>query len=117
MARRQMDPRWSLDGCRQRWAALQPRTIFSKAVSPQAWLATSDDELARSTGGYFYHQRSRAPNRIADDVGIQEELLAECSRISGIPLTLISTLRLGERRPARLRTRQNIPRRSRRGSV
>jgi hypothetical protein len=48
---------------------------------------TSDDELARSTGGYFYHQRSRAPNRIADDVGIQEELLAECGRISGIPLT------------------------------
>jgi hypothetical protein len=31
----------------------------------QAWLATSEDELARSTGGYFYHQRPRAPNPIA----------------------------------------------------
>ena len=50
----------------------------------QAWLATSEDMLARSTGGYFYHQRPRAPNAIASDVGIQEELLAECGRISGI---------------------------------
>jgi hypothetical protein len=53
----------------------------------QAWLATSEDPLARSTGGYFYHQRPCAPNRIANDVGIQEELLAECCRVSGIPLT------------------------------
>jgi NAD(P)-dependent dehydrogenase (short-subunit alcohol dehydrogenase family) len=52
----------------------------------QAWLATSEDMLARSTGGYFYHQRPRAPNAIANDVGIQEELLAECGRISGIQL-------------------------------
>jgi hypothetical protein len=55
--------------------------------SSQAWLATSEDALARSTGGYFYHQRSRAPNAIAKDVGTQEALLAECGRISGIPLT------------------------------
>ncbi len=53
----------------------------------QAWLATSEDTLAQSTGGYFYHQRPRTPNTIANDVGIQEELLAECGRISGIPLT------------------------------
>jgi len=53
----------------------------------QAWLATSEDALARSTGGYFYHQRLRPPNAIANDVGIQEALLAECGRLSGIPLT------------------------------
>ena len=52
----------------------------------QAWLATSEDELARSSGGYFYHQRPRALNPIAADVRTQEELLAECFRISGIPL-------------------------------
>ena len=50
----------------------------------QAWLATSEDELARSTGSYFYHQRLRAPNPMANDVRTQEELLAECGRISGI---------------------------------
>jgi hypothetical protein len=42
--------------------------------------------LARSTGGYFYHQRLRAPNRIANDARTQEELLAECRRISGVAL-------------------------------
>jgi NAD(P)-dependent dehydrogenase (short-subunit alcohol dehydrogenase family) len=50
----------------------------------QAWLATSEDKLARSTGSYFYHQRLRAPNPMANDVRTQEELLAECGRISGI---------------------------------
>ena len=50
----------------------------------QAWLATSEDELARSTGGYFYHQRPRAPNPIAGDVTTQEALLSECHRISEV---------------------------------
>jgi len=53
----------------------------------QAWLATSDDQLAGSTGGYFYHQLPRAPNTIANDVDTQEALLAECGRSSGISLT------------------------------
>jgi hypothetical protein len=51
----------------------------------QVWLATSEDELARSSGGYFYHQHPRAPNPIATDLGTQEELLTECGRISSIP--------------------------------
>ena len=33
---------------------------------------------------YFYHQRPRSPNPIAGDVTTQEELLAECHRISGV---------------------------------
>ena len=75
----------------------------------QVWLATSEDMLARSTGGYFYHQRPRAPNAIANDVGIQEELLAECGPHLGHPASrLISALRLGERRPGRSRTSPNI---------
>ena len=51
----------------------------------QAWPATSEDVLACSTGGYFYHQRPRTPNPMANNVGPQQELLAECGRISGIP--------------------------------
>ena len=76
----------SLDGCRRRWAALQPRAIFIRGCVTQAWLATSEDELARSTGGYFYRQRPRAPNPAAGDVSTQEKLLAECHRISGVLL-------------------------------
>ena len=57
---------------------------LQKAYVTQAWLATSDDPLARSTGEYFYHQNLREPNPIAMDVKMQDELLAECARISGI---------------------------------
>ena len=80
--------------------ALEPGWVATKMGGPsalddlhqgcvtQAWLATSDDESARSTGGYFYHQRPRAPNPIAT-LRNQEELLAECGRISGIRLDRI----------------------------
>jgi hypothetical protein len=37
----------------------------------QAWLATSEDELAQSSGGYFYHQRPRAPSPIAADPALR----------------------------------------------
>lgn len=78
--------------------ALEPGWVATKMGGPsapddlhegcvtQAWLATSEDELARSSGGYFYHQRPRAPNPIAADLRTQEELLAECGRISGLRL-------------------------------
>ena len=77
--------------------ALEPGWVATKMGGPsapddlhqgcvtQAWLATSEDELAHTSGGYFYHQRPRAPNPIATDLDTQEELLAECRRISGIP--------------------------------
>jgi NAD(P)-dependent dehydrogenase (short-subunit alcohol dehydrogenase family) len=52
----------------------------------QAWLATSDDKRARLSGEHFYHQKLRAPNPIARDVSAQDALVAECERISAIPL-------------------------------
>jgi NAD(P)-dependent dehydrogenase (short-subunit alcohol dehydrogenase family) len=87
----------------RRWSnvksnALEPGWVPTKMGGPsapddlregcvtQAWLAVSDDELAQSTGRYFYHRRRRAANPIADDVAAQEALLAECGQISGIPL-------------------------------
>jgi len=57
---------------------------ITKAHVTQAWLATSDDPLARSTGNYFFHQKLREPNPVTCDVELQEELLAECARISRI---------------------------------
>jgi NAD(P)-dependent dehydrogenase (short-subunit alcohol dehydrogenase family) len=78
--------------------ALEPGWVPTKMGGPsapddlrqgyltQAWLATSEDELAISTGAYFYHQRLRAPNPITNDVSTQEQLLAECGRISGVTL-------------------------------
>jgi NAD(P)-dependent dehydrogenase (short-subunit alcohol dehydrogenase family) len=57
---------------------------ITKAHVTQAWLATSDDPLARSTGNYFFHQKLREPNPVARDAELQEELLAEYARISGV---------------------------------
>jgi NAD(P)-dependent dehydrogenase (short-subunit alcohol dehydrogenase family) len=59
---------------------------FHQGCVTQAWLATSEDEFAQSSAGYFYHQRTRAPNSIAADLGTQAELLTGCGRISGICL-------------------------------
>ena len=78
--------------------ALEPGWVPTKMGGPsapddlvqgcltQVWLATSEDALAQSTGGYFYHQRPRPPSPIASDIGTQDQLLTECRRISGVPL-------------------------------
>jgi len=43
----------------------------------QEWLATSDDPEARSTGGYWYHQRRREPHAMVHDQRFQDELLED----------------------------------------
>jgi NAD(P)-dependent dehydrogenase (short-subunit alcohol dehydrogenase family) len=52
----------------------------------QAWLAVSDDVAARSTGGYFFHQRPSATHPAVHDEAVQEGLLAACAGLSGVPL-------------------------------
>jgi len=77
--------------------ALEPGWVATKMGGPnapddlgaapktQVWLATSDDNEARVTGKYFYHQKRRAPEPAARDEKIQEQLIVECARISGVP--------------------------------
>ena len=59
---------------------------LDQAHRTQAWLAVSDDEEARVSGGYFYHLRRRAPNPQAMDRGLQDRLIAACERFSSIAL-------------------------------
>ena len=51
----------------------------------QVWLATSDEPAARVTGRYFYHMKQRAADPAASSEAIQDRLLAECARLSGVP--------------------------------
>lgn len=51
----------------------------------QVWLATSDDARATVSGEYFYHQKRRDSHPGVRDEKVQERLLAECARISGVP--------------------------------
>jgi hypothetical protein len=37
------------------------------------------------TGQYFFHQKRRDPEPAARDEKIQDLLIAECARISGVP--------------------------------
>ncbi len=59
---------------------------ISQAHLTQAWLATSDDPAARTTGGYFYHLERREPNPEARDVALQDRLIDIYREISGVEL-------------------------------
>ncbi len=50
----------------------------------QAWLAASDDADAMVTGQYFYHRKRHEVEPAARDAKIQDRLIAECARISGV---------------------------------
>jgi len=51
----------------------------------QAWLAVSDEAEAAVTGEYFFHKRLRKPSDATRDAALQDGLLAECARLSGVP--------------------------------
>jgi NAD(P)-dependent dehydrogenase (short-subunit alcohol dehydrogenase family) len=53
----------------------------------QAWLATSDDGAAHVSGHYFYHRRPREPVPAVRDRTTQNQLIAECARLSGVTLS------------------------------
>jgi len=52
----------------------------------QAWLAISDDAEAKVSGEYFYHMRRRTPKVATRDVSVQNRLLDECRKLSGVNL-------------------------------
>jgi NAD(P)-dependent dehydrogenase (short-subunit alcohol dehydrogenase family) len=52
----------------------------------QVWLAVSEDPAAAVSGQHFHHQSARTPHPAARDQALQEQLLAHCASLSGIPL-------------------------------
>jgi NAD(P)-dependent dehydrogenase (short-subunit alcohol dehydrogenase family) len=52
----------------------------------QEWLAASDDADARTSGGYWFHQRRRQPHRSVHDQRFQHELLNGLVRFTGVDL-------------------------------
>lgn len=76
--------------------ALEPGWVPTKMGGPgapddmdqahltQVWLAAGDDPKANVTGEYFYHLKRMAPNPQANDVELQDRLIAACSEISGV---------------------------------
>jgi NAD(P)-dependent dehydrogenase (short-subunit alcohol dehydrogenase family) len=78
--------------------ALEPGWVPTKMGGPgapddmdqahltQAWLATSDDPVAQTTAGYFYHLEPREPNPQARDFALQDRFLSICRQISGVEI-------------------------------
>jgi NAD(P)-dependent dehydrogenase (short-subunit alcohol dehydrogenase family) len=52
----------------------------------QGWLATSDDSQARTSGGYWHHQRRAEPAAAVHDQRFQDELLESLARFTTTPL-------------------------------
>ncbi|WP_312362401.1 SDR family NAD(P)-dependent oxidoreductase [Sphingobacterium sp.] len=57
---------------------------LEKGYATQVWLATSNDEQARVSGRFFFHQKARQSHPEADNSLLQDRLLAICEAITGI---------------------------------
>ncbi|GIJ46736.1 short-chain dehydrogenase [Virgisporangium aliadipatigenens] len=57
-----------------------------EGAETQVWLATSDDPEAVRTGRYLKRRRVLEPNPAAREHAIQDALLAECERLTGVAL-------------------------------
>ena len=57
---------------------------LQKGYETQTWLAVSNDENAKVSGCYFFHQKERHHNPEADDVLLQEKFLSVCEEITGV---------------------------------
>jgi NAD(P)-dependent dehydrogenase (short-subunit alcohol dehydrogenase family) len=59
---------------------------LEKGYQTQVWLAVSDDPGALVGGQYFYYGQTARYNRSADDIKLQDELLAQCARLTSVQL-------------------------------
>ncbi|MEQ1586567.1 MAG: hypothetical protein ABL895_11855 [Cyclobacteriaceae bacterium] len=59
---------------------------LQKGYETQVWLAVSEDEKAKVSGKYFYHQKERPANPIATDVDLQDKFLELLSDLTGFLL-------------------------------
>lgn len=57
---------------------------LQKGYETQVWLAASNDEKAKVSGRYFFHQQERRHNPEADDVLVQEKFLNVCKELTGV---------------------------------
>ena len=57
---------------------------LQKGYETQVWLAVSNDEKARVSGQYFYHQTIKKYNYSTDDILLQEKFLSICEEITDV---------------------------------
>ena len=57
---------------------------LDEGYETQVWLATSDDPEALVSGLYFHHRQTARYNHAADSVQMQDELIRQCARLTGV---------------------------------
>ncbi len=57
---------------------------LEKGYLTQVWLAVSNDEKAKVSGRYFYHQKEKQHHSEADNTEVQERFLQLCKAACGI---------------------------------
>ena len=57
---------------------------LQKGYETQVWLAVSNDEKAKVSGRYFFHQKERNFNPDANDLQLQDKFLNSCREVTGI---------------------------------
>ncbi|MFP3596852.1 SDR family NAD(P)-dependent oxidoreductase [Chryseobacterium sp. SIMBA_029] len=57
---------------------------LQKGYETQLWLAISDDEQAKTSGGYYFHQKVSPYHSDAGNVALQENFLEWCREITGV---------------------------------
>jgi NAD(P)-dependent dehydrogenase (short-subunit alcohol dehydrogenase family) len=61
---------------------------LQKGFETQAWLAVSNDDAAKVSGRYFFHQQQSRHHPKADDEMLQEQFINSCSAITGVFLPI-----------------------------
>ena len=59
---------------------------LQKGYETQVWLATSNDKEALVSGKYFFHQKQSRSHIDADNVMLQNQLIALCDKMTGVSL-------------------------------
>ncbi len=57
---------------------------LTEGAGTGVWLATSGQAAAQVSGRFFFHKREQPPNPEANDRSLQDRLVAECERVSGL---------------------------------
>jgi NAD(P)-dependent dehydrogenase (short-subunit alcohol dehydrogenase family) len=79
-----MDPGW----VPTRMGGAGAPDSVAEGADTGVWLAVSNDPLAKVSGRFFFHKREQPPNPEANDTGLQDRLIAQCERVSGVRFPL-----------------------------
>jgi len=77
-----VDPGW----VRTRMGGASAPVDIQTGQATQSWLAGSEDEAARTSGGYWHAMQRETPSGPVADPDYQDRLIAELARLTSIPL-------------------------------